>query len=1134
MEHHESTYSSARDPLDHRVDAAIPSSAFYGSARQPVTSHVRAEYLSTSNFPPSQGLHENVNWKMDYDLSSFKHKNKSVDEMSTFGNSTPASTPPDLVSDTVESYVSNGHPLPADIPPSGAGKLVTNLLGIETDHPNGRKFLEPRLPNWIPDAWDFEVDEAQLAEMIDSSTSSAAALTSAPSSSSPGLASSKLALGPFKSTDLRLARPHPHAFFSPSTMAWIVSTPWPAGQSSIDCSNGLKAHHYINYTSYVDPRFVLRIGAAERSYYGEPTEAGWKDSRTDLFTAEIPTGLPCTDVLAKKDFWWPLLVCSYCSNAVVCSKPGDIPAVLHRELVKKFNDTRAQVSDDKENELLRIAEGWRMILQALRHLLWQNKFRTLSVAGNTFVNRIGWNDTVRDVFEAMGFIYGDNEGQGYLEAPSLDASTIQGRTNRATVLRAYLEVSIMALDYSKTLTNFSVNTVLTLKSPRSTLKSFFGGQPYQLASSIRKWPNDLVSKQSDAYQILGCTPMDPGNIICFAYESQCKFDGDRLALMKYFSCLTTVLDQRQSSDEISNLVGTERSNDRYTFADVYKSFAAVGFADKDDSQLNEISDESIMESFGVILSRVTENQEKSELKEALKIIANYKQSDLLVGILSSLQDSPEGPPLSLDEAFRILEIDRAVADDTFICAIYAIRIQDAPGMTTKAREALKVISEDRNSQYIRRFLDTGYAPAGEYDEQPVSPNRPVGLRNIGNTCFLNSLLQYYFAIKVFRDTILEQNSFTEEDPHDQRPVSKRVGGRLISPMEVLRSKRFLNLLQTLFNQLIQSQAPAVAPELELAKLALETSSQSQSLSITAPDASNSITTDKAVLPDDSVMITPEPPSVASPVETSSPQSVASILGQKRNSDHLNEDGTDGPAMDIDREEPRRNTLAEIDINRPSEAPTRQGTSDKSLSIPIKSSLDSMTSTARTRETADGVVEIVFDEDMTTQPNVPPALPPRCEEEKSTEIGDTNNGTKEGKDEFSEMVFGKQNDMPECMDQIFFKVDVALDPEKLSKSLRGATSLMQSLFTGKTQQKLGIPQTSVDITENAGTQEEIFNHLLIAVGGPERDLYDGLSSAFEDSKVEYGGQNVDRHVGITELPPILQIQLVVRICRLWMH
>lgn len=38
--------------------------------------------------------------------------------------------------------------------------------------------------------------------------------------------------------------------------------------------------------------------------------------------------------------------------------------------------------------------------------------------------------------------------------------------------------------------------------------------------------------------------------------------------------------------------------------------------------------------------------------------------------------------------------------------------------------------------------------------QPVDLALPVGLHNIGNTCYLNSLLQYLFTVKPIRDIVL--------------------------------------------------------------------------------------------------------------------------------------------------------------------------------------------------------------------------------------------------------------------------------------------------------------------------------------------------------------------------------------------
>lgn len=45
-------------------------------------------------------------------------------------------------------------------------------------------------------------------------------------------------------------------------------------------------------------------------------------------------------------------------------------------------------------------------------------------------------------------------------------------------------------------------------------------------------------------------------------------------------------------------------------------------------------------------------------------------------------------------------------------------------------------------------------------EQPSDPTTPPGLKNIGNTCYLNSLLQYLYTVTPVRDLVLKypQNS----------------------------------------------------------------------------------------------------------------------------------------------------------------------------------------------------------------------------------------------------------------------------------------------------------------------------------------------------------------------------------------
>lgn len=134
------------------------------------------------------------------------------------------------------------------------------------------------------------------------------------------------------------------------------------------------------------------------------------------------------------------------------------------------------------------------------------------------------------------------------------------------------------------------------------------------------------------------------------------------------------------------------------------------------------------------------------------------------------------------------------------------------------RRALKVINESRNSKIINHFLFSGKIDASLLPAE----NWPAGLDNIGNTCYLNSLLQYYFSIKPLREMIL---NFEGSDLESLNQVDRKVGGRKIAADETKRSFQFIYHLQKLFQEMIQTNKRCVEPSKDLAYLSFLPSSQ---------------------------------------------------------------------------------------------------------------------------------------------------------------------------------------------------------------------------------------------------------------------------------------------------------------------
>ena len=156
--------------------------------------------------------------------------------------------------------------------------------------------------------------------------------------------------------------------------------------------------------------------------------------------------------------------------------------------------------------------------------------------------------------------------------------------------------------------------------------------------------------------------------------------------------------------------------------------------------------------------------------------------------------------MSVDEALRHLNIEQKLEeiDGSILPAIFDSARQDRPGENTNKAIATIQQALSNASNIVAHSPDTW----------------PVGLTSHGNTCYLNSLLQYYFSIRPLREIILNYDEY-KLDTSTHAEKEERVGQRKVSPVEIKGGQRFADDLKHLFERMIKSSDLTVKPEEDL-------------------------------------------------------------------------------------------------------------------------------------------------------------------------------------------------------------------------------------------------------------------------------------------------------------------------------
>uniref|UniRef100_V5GGT0 ubiquitinyl hydrolase 1 n=1 Tax=Kalmanozyma brasiliensis (strain GHG001) TaxID=1365824 RepID=V5GGT0_KALBG len=475
--------------------------------------------------------------------------------------------------------------------------------------------------------------------------------------------------------------------------------------------------------------------------------------------------------------------CYLSGKHILSSPPDSIVTVIDREVLARFKENR-------ENDPAVGLTGPETFVRALRILLRvignyvHGERRGAPTTSQSLGQKLGWDHLTRKIFSDLGWKEDTMpDGRDAITPPKTASSEpfsacIDLRRNT----RAWIELSVwLAFHVEQLQRSRPASSVLTapekdlvtrvlVSSASGSIVETIGSRKDHIDGTYRK---DLSRTTLEALFTLGASSTTNDQLVKFAYLINMQASNGRRAL-ELFACLDEVYtSQRRTSRILEELLTYERSQGRYSPRDVDKAYEKLHLSVAHlghDIERESIPIEVIVDNYKARAREVLINSDASEhaaVKDALRVIALHlgKAERLMLAL-------DEDVDMDIEQASKMLDVNPDM-DDSTVLAIFDLYVADAPARRDALRHALRAVAEHRKSEYLRHFLRTGEkdVSAAESWQQLPSNDLPAGIDNIGNTCYLNSVLQYFFSITEVRNRVL-QAAATLTEPADTYQIDE--------------------------------------------------------------------------------------------------------------------------------------------------------------------------------------------------------------------------------------------------------------------------------------------------------------------------------------------------------------------------